>query len=129
MFLYLSPVIDVKYSSVKLSTNRVENPSGMEDRYGKRYQKIKFFPVYYFSVIGTPLINNPVDLNQTVQGKSSLARGEVIKFDQNVVWVRLTTLNTFEPNEELFFSSQSDAGGDFSMKLLQSHQQHKQIQV
>ena len=115
---YLSPVIDVKYSSVKLSTNRVENPSGMEDRYGKRYQKIKFFPVYYFSVIGTPLINNPVDLNQTVQGKSSLARGEVIKFDQNVVWVRLTTLNTFEPNEELFFSSQSDAGGDFFNEVI-----------
>ena len=110
---YLSPVIDVKYSSVKLSSNRVEHPLGQEDRYGKRYQKIKFFPVYYFSVTGTPLVTNDVDLGQTVQGKTSLARGEVIKYNQNVVWVRLTTLNTFEPNEELFFSSQSDTGGDF----------------
>ena len=112
---YLSPVIDVRSSSVKLSSNRVENATGKEDRFGKRYQKLKFFPVYSFPITGNTIEGTvyDVDLNQSVEGINSKAKGEVIKYDSNTVWVRLTSINAFEANEELFFSSQSQSGGDF----------------
>ena len=107
---YLSPVVDVRYSSIKLSSNRVEDGKGQEDRYGKRYQKLRFFPIYYFAVSGT---NDAIDIGQTVQGTASQARGEVLKYDSGVIWVRLTTLNSFTANETLYFSEQSATGGDF----------------
>ena len=107
---YLSPVIDVRYSSIKLSSNRIESGKGSEDRYGKRYQKLRFFPIYYFAISGT---DDAIDIGQTVQGTFSQARGEVLKYDSGVIWVRLTTLNSFTANETLYFSSQSASGGDF----------------
>lgn len=108
---YLSPVIDITSASVKTSTNRVEHGTGQENRFGKRYQKLTFFPIYSFTITGNG--TNDVDINQSVEGLSSKAKGEVIKYDTNTVWVRLTSINTFEANEELFFSSQSQSGGDF----------------
>jgi hypothetical protein len=108
---YLSPVIDISSSSVKLSSNRVENSTGSEDRFGNRYQKLSFFPIYSFTITGND--TNDVNLNQTVEGLSSKAKGEVVKYSNNTVWIRLTSINTFEANEELFFSSQSQSGGDF----------------
>jgi hypothetical protein len=108
---YLSPVIDISSSSVKVSNNRIEHGTGKENRFGKRYQKLSFFPVYSFTITGNNA--NDVDTNQSVEGLSSKAKGEIIKYDTNTVWVRLTSINTFEANEELFFSSQSQSGGDF----------------
>ena len=49
---YLSPVIDLRSASVKTITNRIENATGTEDRYGKRYQQIQLFPIYKFTVSG-----------------------------------------------------------------------------
>ena len=111
----MSPVIDVRSSSVKLSSNRVENATGKENRFGKRYQKLKFFPVYSFAITGNTIGGTvyDVNLNQSVEGINSKAKGEVIKYDSNTVWVRLTSINRFESNEQLFFSSQSQSGGDF----------------
>ena len=112
---YLSPVIDVRSSSVKLSTNRVENSTGEENRFGNRYQKVKFFKVYSIPISGNTFggTTYDVDLNQSVEGINSKAKGEVIKYSSNTIWIRLTSINAFEANEELFFSSQSSNGGDF----------------
>ena len=47
---YLSPVIDLSSASVKTVSNRIENASGQENRYGRRDQLIEFYPVYSFSL-------------------------------------------------------------------------------
>ena len=62
---HLSPLIDLRTSSVKLGSNRVENTTGTENRYGKRYQIIKLYPVYKFTVSGH---SNPVITGQNVSG-------------------------------------------------------------
>jgi len=108
---YLSPVIDVASSSVKTYSNRVENSKGKEDRYGKRYQKLSFFPVYSFAISGNGGVD--VAINQSVEGITSKAKGEIIKYSDNTVWVRLTSISSFEANEELFFSSQSQLNNAF----------------
>ena len=108
---YLSPVIDVRSSSVKLSTSRIENSTGKENRYGKRYQKLSFYPIYSFGISGNS--STDIDLNQSVEGINSKAKGEVIKYSSNTIWVRLTSINSFEANEEIFLSTQSASGGDF----------------
>ena len=107
---YLSPIIDLRVSSVKTSTNRVENAKGQEDRFGKRYQIIKFLPVYVFTLSG--LSNNQILINQAVQGVASGAKGEIVKFSSGKIWVKLTSPSTFIPTERLFFSTQSQSGGD-----------------
>jgi hypothetical protein len=108
---YLSPVIDIESSSVKTYSNRVENSKGKEDRFGKRYQKLSFFPVYSFAISGNDGVD--VAINQSVEGITSKAKGEIIKYSNNTVWVRVTSISSFEANEELFFSSQSQLNGDF----------------
>jgi hypothetical protein len=113
---YLSPIIDLRVSSVKTSTNRVENATGQEDRFGKRYQTIKFLPIYVFTLNG--LSNISVLINQTVQGKASGARGEIIKFSSGKIWVKLTSPSTFIPTEELFFSTQSQIGGNLETRTV-----------
>jgi len=119
----LSPVIDLKTSSIKVSSNRIENSKGQEGRYGKKYQKIEFYPVYSF------VINNAVDQNdqpivvnqgQTVEGKgwsaegieASGARGEVVFYNSgtSTLFVKLKNDNVFKAGEELFFSVQSQEG-------------------
>lgn len=102
---YLSPVIDVESSSIKTSTNRVENANGKEDRFGKRYQKLKFYSIYTFTITGNE--STDITLNQTVEGVSSKAKGRVIKYESNNVTVKLTSINAFESNEELKFSTNS----------------------
>jgi len=107
---YLSPIIDLRVSSFKTSTNRVENATGQEDRFGKRYQTIKFLPIYVFTLNG--LSSNQVLINQTVQGVASGAKGVIIKFSSGKIWIKLTSPSTFIPTEELFFSTQSQVGGN-----------------
>jgi hypothetical protein len=107
---YLSPVVDLRVSSIKTSTNRVENASGQEDRFGKRYQIIKLLPIYILDL--SNLGTNSVLINQTAQGLASGARGEIIKFQNNKIWIKLSSPSTFIPGEELFFSTQSQEGGN-----------------
>ena len=122
---YLSPIIDLKTSSIKISSNRIENAQGKEGRYGKRYQKIKFLPVYSFVVGGnTDSSNQPIDIatGQTVEGKgwaasnidASGARGEVVFYNTgtSTVFVKMRNENVFKAGEELFFSVQSQTGGN-----------------
>lgn len=107
---YLSPVIDLRVASVKTSTNRVENATGQENRFGKRYQIIKFLPLYTIQISGNG--TTPIIVNQTVQGEFSGARGTIVKYEGGKIWVKLLTPSSFAPNEFLFFSSQSQQGAN-----------------
>jgi len=105
---YLSPVIDLRVASVKTSTNRVENATGKESRFGKRYQVLSFLPVYQFLINGT---SDNIENNQTIEGLSSGAKGKIVKVQGQRVWVKVTSPSTFIPQEYIFLSSQSQDGG------------------
>jgi hypothetical protein len=105
---YLSPVIDLRVSSVKTSSNRVENATGKEDRFGKRYQSVTFLPVYNFVLNGTA---ENIEINQTVEGLTSGARGKIIKAEGQKIWVKVTSPSSFIPQEFVFLSTQSQPGG------------------
>ena len=114
---HLSPVIDLRSASVKTVSNRVENSSGQEDRYGKRYQNIEMFPVYKFTIAGNNLgaggADIPAIINQNVTGQTSGAESEVLRVINNDVYVKIKNSLQFTVGEELYFSTQSDVGGDY----------------
>jgi hypothetical protein len=117
---YLSPIIDLNTSSIKISSNRVENAKGKEGRYGKRLQVVEFFPVYSFVVAGNSV---DVSLGQTVEGvgyeasgiEASGARGEIVFWNQSnsTILVKVKNQSNFISGEQLFFSIQSQAGESF----------------
>lgn len=76
----LSPVIDLNSSSVKTISNRIENSTGKEDRYGKRYQEINFQPSYElnFLIVGVP---DDIEVGCTVSGNVSGSLGSIIEWD------------------------------------------------
>jgi len=105
---YLSPVIDLRVASVKTSTNRIEDANGKEDRFGKRYQILTFLPVYQFLVNGT---NENIEINQTVEGLTSGAKGKIVKAEGQRIWVKVTSPSSFTQQEYIFLSTQSQDGG------------------
>jgi hypothetical protein len=107
---HLSPVIDLRVASVKTATNRIENAEGYEARFGKRYQIIKFLPVYRLTVTGNSV---SVDPNQSVEGLTSGTRGKVLAYDaaSRIVTVQVTSPGTYISSEILYFGSQSVSGG------------------
>ncbi|AMO43113.1 structural protein [Cyanophage S-RIM32] len=123
---YLSPIIDLNTSSIKISTNRIEQGFGKENRFGKRYQEIQFYPVYRFTVEGNIDASNAqvnIAIGQTIEGignpslniDPSGSRGEIVRYDNinNAIFVKVTNNNLFRANENLFFSNQSQEGSDF----------------
>lgn len=123
---YLSPVIDLNNSSIKISTNRIEKSSGKEERYGKRYQLIEFYPVYRLTVEGNIDENGDsvsIQIGQTVEGigndslgiEPSGSRGEVVRYEatSNALFVKVTNNSVLGANEKLFFSVQSQEGSNF----------------
>ncbi|CAF34148.1 Virulence Associated protein [Synechococcus phage S-PM2] len=122
---YLSPVIDIKNSSIKISTNRVENGTGDEKRFGKRYQLIEFYPVYRLTVEGNRdgddnLIG--ISVGQTLEGigndslgiEASGCRAEVVRYSSssNSIFIKVKNSTLLFANEKLFFSQQSQSGSD-----------------
>ena len=107
---YLSPVIDLRFASVKTSSTRVENASGKESRYGKRYQILKFLPLYELSVTvsGNETV---IDANQNIEGDNSKAKATVISYDAdtNKLLVKLRSITPFQDNEDLILT---DAAGN-----------------
>ena len=99
---HLSPVIDLASASVKTSTNRVENAKGQENRYGRRDQIIKFFPVYQFEVSGQG--GADISVNQSIVGNTTKASGIIARVDGNVLYVRLKTSQFFEKGEGVTLS-------------------------
>jgi len=97
---YLSPVIDLNTCSVKMSTNRIENSTGYESRFGKRYQVLKFSPLYN---IGLIVVGSDDDLvtGTVLSGQTSKAVGTIINYDNNVALITLNTSVAFENNEQI----------------------------
>jgi hypothetical protein len=113
---YLSPVIDLRSSSVKLVTNKVEKSSGKENRFGRRDQIITFYPVYSFEVAGANVgAINPGDAanQRIVSGFTSQARGVIVKYDttNSTLYVKMLTDTLFAPSETLVFASQPTLSG------------------
>ena len=101
---YLSPLVDLSRASVKTITNRVENPQGKESRFGRRDQILSFFPVFSMTVAGVDP-SEVISLDQRVTGGTTKAEGIVVKVDGSTVFIKLVSVNTFIPREELSFSS------------------------
>jgi hypothetical protein len=120
---YLSPIIDLKTSSIKISSNRIEKSKGQEDRFGKRYQIVEFYPIYKFVISGN-VDGNGVNINvspgQTVEGKgnaslsidASGSKGEVVAYEaaSNTLYVKIKNSSVFASGEQLFFSVDSQTG-------------------
>lgn len=108
---YLSPLVDLSRASVKTISNKVENASGQEERFGRRNQILEFYPVYTFLVDGVDTGNGEsISNNQTITGSTTKASGDIIKVSGTTVWVKLKTANAFTPNETLNFETDTFAG-------------------
>jgi len=97
----LSPVIDLNTASVKLVSNRVENATGQEKRYGKKYQEIKFLPTYQLTllIIGTP---DDIIEGSVLSGQTSGAIGSIIEWDgTSVAVVNVSTTSNFIVGESI----------------------------
>ena len=118
---HLSPIIDLSKASIKTISNRVENPNGQEDRFGRRDQILEFYPVYQFTVENTHTPSsvgsgNPTTINapgtsvatlQTITGVTSNASGYIVKVVGSELTVNLKTTNVFQPGETLKFGDQT----------------------
>ena len=107
---YLSPIIDLSKASVKTISNKVESADGREDRFGRRNQVLKFYPVYTFLVEGVDTENGEaISTGQSI-GQTTKASGQITKVSGTTVWVKLKTTNAFTPNELLTFESDTFNG-------------------
>ena len=102
---HLSPIVDLSTSSVITSSNRVENASGQEDRFGRRDQIIEFYPVYSFQLAGNG--GTAITADQTIQGKATKATGTIAKVDGTTVYVRVKTSQFFQKGEGVELANQS----------------------
>jgi len=108
---YLSPVLDLSSSSVKLISNEIEKSYGKENRYGRRDQIISFYPIYKFKVNGQNIASIEIgDASNPkfVTGNTSKAKAEVVKNDipNSEIYVKMLTDTLFVANESLDFASQ-----------------------
>ena len=101
---YLSPIIDLTSATVKTSTNRIENGSGQETRYGRRDQVIKFYPVYQFELSGNA--GTQIQDGQTIKGNTTKASGTIARVNGNVVYVRVKTSQLFQKGEGVSLGNQ-----------------------
>ena len=97
----LSPVIDLRTATVKTSSNRIENATGYEDRYGKRDQIVKFQPLYTLAFAVTGSNAGQVGVNLSVVGQTSKAEGLITGYENNNATIRLRTITPFQQGEAL----------------------------
>jgi hypothetical protein len=97
---HLSPVIDLETCSVKTSTNRIENSTGVENRFGKRYQILRFLPLYNLTLVFVGDASQ-IGTGVTLTGRTSKAQAEIIDIDSNTALVKLRTTSLFVNNEEM----------------------------
>ena len=104
---YLSPLVDLRTASIKLSSSRVENTTGYEDRYGRRNQILNFYPVYEIKITGNN--TTAITVNQNVEGSITGAKGKVLAYttNPNRIIVKVTSSSKFIQNEYLKFSNQT----------------------
>jgi hypothetical protein len=117
---YLSPLIDLRNTSVKTTSSRIDNSTGYEDRFGKRYEVVKFWPVYTFTIDAIDISEDPIQENQTLIGRSSSAEGTIVNVFGNVVTVRMKNNGVFESGEGLIFGTQNGFNDDLNIKISNS---------
>lgn len=102
----LSPVVNLNTASVKTVTNRIENATGFEDRFGKRNQVLTFLPLYN---LGVSLVGDDtlLQLNYTVEGNSSGATATIVSYADNIILVKLRTATQFIEGESLTLRNES----------------------
>jgi len=110
---YLSPIVDLRTSTVKLVNNQIEKASGAESRFGRRDQVIKLYPIYKVIYGGTGLgsitagdiVGSTTNI-KTVTGYSSKAKGIIVRVDKatTTLWIKMTTDTIFQANETLIFN-------------------------
>ena len=117
----LSPVIDLRTSSVKTVSNRIENPTGSESRYGRQNQLLEFYKIYEFAITGNS--GTDIDVGQTVDSTTNTntsevaglkgGSGKVLAWDTstNTVTVQLRNSGQFKASEALTFSTQTSLTG------------------
>ena len=111
---YLSPVVDLRTSSVKLIHNQVEKASGSESRYGRRDQIIKLYPIYkvIYSGIGLSnitegeIVGSTTNI-KTITGYTSRAKGIIVKVNKSTstLSIKMLTDTIFQANETLLFDN------------------------
>ena len=97
----LSPVIDLRTATVKTATNRVENATGYENRYGKRDQILTFLPLYTLTIAVTGTNAAEVAANKSLIGQTSKAEGFITEYSNNDATIRLRTTTPFQQGEVL----------------------------
>jgi len=100
---YLSPVIDLSSCSVKAISNRVENASGKENRFGRRDQIVTFYQIYQFTLAGAGV---EIQNDQPIKGLASKAVGVIAKVEGSKVWVRVKTSTIFQRGETVSLGDQ-----------------------
>ena len=101
---HLSPAIDLSNATVKTVTNRIENASGQEDRFGRRDQVVEFYPVYQFNLAGNGATQLQAD--QTIKGVTTKTTGTIARVNGQVVYVRVKTSQFFQKGETVTLGNQ-----------------------
>ena len=102
---YLSPIIDLSSATVKTSSNRIENATGQEGRYGRKDQIIEFYPVYTFQLAGNG--GTQIQADQSIVGETTKTTGTIARVNGNVVYVRVKTSQFFQKGETVTLGNQS----------------------
>ena len=102
---HLSPIIDLSSASVKTVSNRIENATGQETRFGRRDQVIEFYPVYQFDLAGNA--GTELQANQTIEGQTSKTTGTIARVNGSVVYVRVKTSQFFQKGEKVNLGNQT----------------------
>ena len=117
----LSPVIDLRTSSVKTITNRIESAKGTEKRYGRQNQLLEFYKIYQFAITGNS--GTDITVGQTVDSTTNTntsevaglkgGSGKVLAWDSstNTMTVQLRNNGQFKASEALTFSTQTSLTG------------------
>ena len=107
----LSPVIDLRTSSVKTITNRIESAKGTEKRYGRQNQLLEFYKIYQFAITGNS--GTDITVGQTVDSTTNTntsevaglkgGSGKVLAWDSstNTMTVQLRNNGQFKASEAL----------------------------
>ena len=110
----LSPIIDLRSSSVKCISTQIDKAKGNEIRFGRRLKLLSFYPVYKFNVTNLPVdqAGDPIipTVDQSVTGDTSNCRGDIIKVVGSLVYVKVKNSSVFEAGETLTFGVQSYTG-------------------
>ena len=97
----VSPIVDLRTASVKTASNRTENATGYEDRYGKRDQRLTFLPLYDISLNVNGTNSGAIEEGTVLIGSASQAEGYITSYESGVARIRLRTETEFQNSEGL----------------------------